>query len=174
MLLFVGWAAGREIQTGFGGKKLDRLRKVHVPCLLHERDKPALGMATEAIIESLVVRDAERRRLLVVERAIGPIFTLGRLGLSLVPRDNLPGNSGERHARFDLVDECGREFHANECIERVVLGKRLFRQLNSLLQPTGVNVEYQNLIGVGHYGIPIRASGEGGRVNARRQLYFGR
>ena len=54
------------------------------------------------------------------------------------------------------------------------MGKQLFRQLNSLLKPTGVNVEYQNLIGVGHNGIPIRASREGGRDDTRRQLYFGR
>ena len=55
-----------------------------------------------------------------------------------------------------------------------VPGKRLFRQLNSSLQPTRVNVENQNLIGFGHDGVPVRALREGGCVDSRRQFYFGR
>ena len=56
-------------EPGAGGKALDGVGEVEVLDLLHEADGVASGPAAEAVIQSLLAVDRERRRLLGVERA---------------------------------------------------------------------------------------------------------
>ena len=58
-----------QLDVGMGGQSLDRVHESEVVDPLHERDHVAVLTAAEAVEDTFGRRDAERRGLLIVERA---------------------------------------------------------------------------------------------------------
>ena len=85
---------------------LDRLGEARLSRLHDEADDVAMRAAAEAVIEALVLDDAEGRRLLVVKGTEADIFAPAPDELD-PPADDF----GERQALAQLVEEAGRKGH---------------------------------------------------------------
>ena len=97
----------RQRQPHLAGQPFHRLAEVQPLGLADELDRVAVRAAAEAVIEALLLVDAERGRLLRVERA--QAHELAALAHELDPP---PDHFGHAHARFQLVQEALVERHA--------------------------------------------------------------
>jgi hypothetical protein len=113
-LLAVLGALRRHLETGLARQRLDRLGEGHALGLHGEADDVAMHAAAEAVIEGLVLDDAEGRRLFLVEGAEADIFAPAP-----DEPDAAPNHLRQRDSRAQLVEEPGWKGHRSRQLSAV-------------------------------------------------------
>ena len=96
----------RHLEPGLARQLLDRVEESQIGVLHGEADDIAMRAAAEAVIELLILDDAERRRLLFVEGTEADIFPTAANEPNAATDD-----PGKRYALAQLVEKPGRKCH---------------------------------------------------------------